>query len=182
MKCNKPTLNDDLFHLRLFLRYKYYYGMERFTNYWDHKMYEVAILHLMHALKAFDGEKNTINFMEEDYTELGNMYKELKSNIDKSLKTYNFEKINEDKILKCPKDCEFCYYKKVLSELDVNNYIDSDEFLKNDDIYDIPLLTVFNCAKQMKRTNEKKEKKDIEQKTSYFNINIFKKFRNIFNK
>uniref|UniRef100_A0A0K0DRZ4 PIR Superfamily Protein n=1 Tax=Strongyloides stercoralis TaxID=6248 RepID=A0A0K0DRZ4_STRER len=175
MKCNKPSLNDEFFHLRLFLRFKYYYAMERFSNYWDHNLYEVAILHLMHALKAFEIEKNTINFMEGNCVELENMYNDLKLNKDKYLELYNNKNNIEQKILNCCDDCRYCYYKKILHSIEDDKNNIENNFLKNDEIYDIPLLTVYNYAKQMKKYN-KKEKKSCNNK------NIFKKFKNIYSK
>uniref|UniRef100_A0A0N5B3Q2 Uncharacterized protein n=1 Tax=Strongyloides papillosus TaxID=174720 RepID=A0A0N5B3Q2_STREA len=180
MTSKEPTLNDEFFHLRLFLRYKYYYAMERFTSYWDHGIYEVAILHLMHSLKAFEAEKNTINFMEGNCVELENMYNDLKLYIDKFLKLYNVEEEMEKKSLTCPNDCKFCYYKTILYD-DENDTDLENDFLQKDEIYDIPLLTVYNCAKQIKKINEEKEEFP-KQKVVYNENSIFKKFKNIFNK
>ncbi|CEF70787.1 Hypothetical protein SRAE_X000011800 [Strongyloides ratti] len=174
MSCNKPSLNDEFFHLRLFLRYKYYYAMERFVNYWDHNLHEVAILHLLHAFEAFEAEKNTINFMEGNCTELENMYNELKLNKEKFLNLYNNKKGMENELLTCFKNCKYCYYKKILYNIENENKNLENELFEKDDIYDIPLLTVYNCAKQMKKYNEKREK------SYHNNKNIFKKFKKIF--
>uniref|UniRef100_A0A0K0E6E3 Uncharacterized protein n=1 Tax=Strongyloides stercoralis TaxID=6248 RepID=A0A0K0E6E3_STRER len=175
MPCNKSSLNDEFFHLRLFLRYKYYYAMERFANYWDHNLYEVAILHIIHAFKAFEVEKSTINFLEGNCIELKNMYNDLELHKDKFLELYSNKKDIKQKLLICPNDCKYCYYRQILYNIeDDKNNLEND-FLENDEIYDIPLLTVYNCARQMIKYNK-------NEKKYHNNGNIFKKFKNIFSK